>query len=320
MAAKANYVQLPTFEEYREMFKEHFAMKREDGILQVSMTTKGDQMYWSGSAHRAISQLIRTISMDHDNEVLIWTHKGEDWLKNTDPEGWERYEEERFDHQYFDDTNLIKNWVFDLEIPTIGAQVGPGFHWDTVMMCDITIASEDCRWDDFHFQYGLVPGDGMGMLMQHFLGNKRANYLMYTSRQFTAQQALEWGWINEICPKGKVIDRAWELARLIKSVPREPRTITANLCKRPLARTLLHDLRLHTVSEQYSTMIKLSQNDVGSGADSSQQDEKSGSLPMNWRYAPDVDTMLQPQSLETWNYIERARAWAREKEQDGQKA
>ena len=313
---KAGYVKLPTFEEYREMFKEHFEMRREDGILEVAMTTKGEEMYWSGNAHRAISQLIRMISLDHDNEVLIWTHKGENWMQNTDPNGWERYEKERFDHQYFDDTNLIKNWVTDLEIPTIGAQVGPGFHWDTVLMCDITLASEDCRWDDFHFQYGLVPGDGMGMLLQHYLGPKRAAYLMYTSRQFDAKQALEWGFINEICPKGKVVERAWEIARLIKSVPREPRMITANLVKRPLMRTVLDDLKLHTVSEQYSTMIKLSQDEVGSGKDGKQQDEKSGSLPMNWRYAPDVDTLLGPQSLETWNYMERAIAWKKKKEEE----
>ncbi len=90
--------------------------------------------------------------------------------------------------------------------------------------------------------------------------------------------------------------------------------ITSNLCKRPLARRVMEDLKLHTVSEQYSTMVKLAQNDVGSAVDSAQQDEKSGSLPMNWRYAPDVDTMMGPQSLETWNYMERALKWKEEKE------
>lgn len=315
--AKAEYVKLPPFEEYKEWFKDFFELKREDGILQVTMQTKGGKMFWSGAAHRAMSQLVRIISMDHDNEVLIWTHEGPNWMQDTDPHGWERYDAERFDHQYFDDTNLIKNMVCDLEIPSIGAMQGPGFHWDSMMLCDITIASEDCRWDDFHFQYGLVPGDGMGLLMQCLLGIKRANYLMYTSRQWTAQQALEWGWINEICPKGTVIDRAWELARLIKSVPREPRMITSNLCKRPMARALMEDLKLHTTSEQYSTMIMRSKQAIGAGK--AQMDEKDASVYMHWRYAPDNDVMLQPQSLATWNYIERTNAWLAEQEAQGEK-
>jgi enoyl-CoA hydratase/carnithine racemase len=314
--AKAGYVKIPTFEEYKEMFKEHFDLKREDGILQVTMQTNGGKMYWSGAAHRAMSQLVRFISMDHDNEVLIWTHEGPNWMQDTDPGGWGTYDAERFDHQYFDDTNLIKNMVMDLEIPSIGVMQGPGFHWDSILLCDITLAAEDCRWDDFHFQYGLVPGDGMGMLMQHFLGTKRAAYYMYTSRQWDAKQALEWGWINEICPKGTVLDRAWEIARMIKSVPREPRTITANLVKQPLAKMVMDNLKLHTVSEQYSTLIMKDKKEIGAGK--KQMDEKDASVYMHWRYAPETDIMLQPQSLKTWNYLERTHKWAEEKRAKGE--
>lgn len=311
---KAPYVEMIRFDQYKEMFKDHFDLKREDGILQVTMQTNGGIMYWSGAAHRAMSQLVTFISLDPENEVLIWTHEGPDWMQNTDPEGWVRYGKERFDHQYIDDYNLIKKMVCDLDIPTIGAMQGPGFHWDSALLCDITLASEDCRWDDFHYQYGLVPGDGMMLIMQELLGVKRANYLMYTSRQWTAQQALDWGWISEICPKGKVIDRAWELARLIKKVDREPRMITANLAKRPLAKMVQEDLKLHTVSEQYSTLIMAAKGEVGGGK--KQMDEADASECMNWRYAPETTTMLEPQSLDTWDYLDNTAKWLEEKKKN----
>lgn len=293
-----DYVNIPSFEEYKQWFKDHFELERKDGILLVTMKTGDGPMYWSGMAHRAMSQLTRIISMDHDNEILIWTHKGPHWMQSSDPHGWQRYAEERFDHQYFDDPNLIKNMIFDLEIPTIGAQQGSGFHWDSAILCDITIASEDCRWDDPHLTLGLVPGDGMAMLMQHFLGTKRGNYMMYTSRQWDTKHALEWGWINEICPKDKVLERAWELAYLIKSVPRETRTITAQLCKRPLERLLVNDLKLHTVSEQYATMIKVAQNQVGLGKE--QHDEKDVTSITKWRYSEDNQELLTPPTVDTW--------------------
>lgn len=296
----AEYVQLPEFEEYKEWFKDFFEMRREDGILEVCMTTKGGPMYWSGAAHRAMSQLSRIISMDHKNEILIWTHKGPNWMLDMDPNGWERYGEERFDHQYFDDTNLIKNMVCDLEIPTIGAIPGPGFHWDSAMLCDITIAAEDCKFEDAHCFGGLVAGDGMFMLMQHFLGTKRANYYIYTARQWSPQQALDWGWINELCPKGTVLDRAWEIARMIKTMPRQARTIQSYLCKRPLEKLVTQDLKLHNLSELTSTLFSVQAQDLGEGH--GQQDEKDMSLNFHYRLSPGENPYLG-NPIHDWNAI-----------------
>ena len=104
----ADYVKLPELEEYREWFKDHFDLYREDGILQVTMKTNDHPMCWSGANHRAMSQLSRIISLDRKNEILIWTHKGDNWMMDKDPHGWSTYAKERFDHQYIDDTNLIK--------------------------------------------------------------------------------------------------------------------------------------------------------------------------------------------------------------------
>ena len=123
-------------------------------------------MHHSGMSHRACSQLTRVLSLDFKNEIIIFTHIGHSWMTESDPNGWETYSElptERFQHQYFDDTNLIKNMVFDLDVPTIGAIPGPGFHWDSAMLCDVTIASEDTWMEVPHAHGGLVPGDGMGL-------------------------------------------------------------------------------------------------------------------------------------------------------------
>ena len=91
-----------------------------------------------------------------------------------------------------------------------------------------------------------MPGDGMGLMCQHYFGTKRGNYYMMTSRQFTARQMLEWGMVNEVLPKGKVLERAWEIARMWKTMPYENRTIMSNLAKRPLKKLLVEDLKLAT--------------------------------------------------------------------------
>ena len=224
----AEYVKLPKFDEYKEWFKNFADMKREDGILQITWKTNDGPMHHSGMSHRAMSQLTRIISLDHENEIIIYTHIGDNWMIESDANGWETYSElprQRFEHQYFDDTNLIKNMIFDLDVPTIGAMPGPGFHWDSAMLCDVTIVTEDTRIEVPHAQGGLVPGDGMGLMFQHYLGTKKGNYYMMTTRQVTAPQMLEWGLVSEVVPKGKAVERAWEIARMWKRMPYENRCI-----------------------------------------------------------------------------------------------
>ena len=296
----ADYVKLPELEEYKEWFKDFADLYREDGILQVTWKTLDGPMHHSGMSHRAISQLVRVLSLDYKNEIIIFTHIGDHWMTESDPNGWETYSElptQRFQHQYFDDTNLIKNMVFDLDVPTIGAIPGPGFHWDSAMLSDVTICSDDTWMEVPHAHGGLVPGDGMGLMAQHYFGTKRGNYYMMTARQWTAQQMLDWGMVSEVVPKDKVMERAWEIARLWKTMPYENRTIMSNLAKRPLKKLLVEDLKLHTVSEQYGSLLRIAAGDLGD-EHSAQQDEKYISQTNDWRYCH--DWMQQPPTRESW--------------------
>lgn len=306
----APYVKLPEFEEYKEWFKDFAEMKREDGILQITWKTNDGPMHHSGMSHRAISQLTRILSMDWKNEIIIFTHIGDNWMIESDANGWETYSElptQRFQHQYFDDTNLIKNMVFDIDVPTIGAMPGPGFHWDSAFLCDVTIVTEDTKIEVPHAQGGLVPGDGMGLMAQHFLGTKRGNYYMMTTRQFTAQQMLDWGMVSEVVEKGKAVERAWEIARMWKRMPYENRCIMANLAKRPLKKLFVEDLKLHTVSEQYGSLLRIAEGTLGD-ENSAQQDEKYISRVNDYRYA--TKDMEAPQTLESWaNMAKNAGEW-----------
>ena len=306
----APYVKLPEFEEYKEWFKDFAEMKREDGILQITWKTNDGPMHHSGMSHRAISQLTRILSMDWKNEIIIFTHIGDNWMIESDANGWETYSElptQRFQHQYFDDTNLIKNMVFDIDVPTIGAMPGPGFHWDSAFLCDVTIVTEDTKIEVTHSPGGLVPGDGMGLMAQHFLGTKRGNYYMMTTRQFTAQQMLDWGMVSEVVEKGKAVERAWEIARMWKRMPYENRCIMANLAKRPLKKLFVEDLKLHTVSEQYGSLLRIAEGTLGD-ENSAQQDEKYISRVNDYRYA--TKDMEAPQTLESWaNMAKNAGEW-----------
>ena len=83
----ADYVKLPELEEYKEWFKDFADLYREDGILQVTWKTLDGPMHHSGMSHRAISQLVRVLSLDYKNEIIIFTHIGDHWMTESDPNG-----------------------------------------------------------------------------------------------------------------------------------------------------------------------------------------------------------------------------------------
>ena len=88
-------------------------------------------------------------------------------------------------------------------------------------MGDIVLASEDAYFQDAsHFPRGMVPGDGQHVIWSVLAGHNRARYFLLTGMKLSAQEAHEWGVVNEVLPKDQVLDRAWEHAReLVKRPP-----------------------------------------------------------------------------------------------------
>jgi enoyl-CoA hydratase len=86
-------------------------------------------------------------------------------------------------------------------------------------LTDMTIAS-----DDAYFQMPLPQGFGLPgaqtMMEPWLLMNwKKAFEYLYTAKTLTAEQALEWGFINEVVPRDKLEERVEELATLIAGMP-----------------------------------------------------------------------------------------------------
>ena len=104
----------------------------------------------------------------------------------------------------------------------ISAVNGPcNIHSEVPLMADIVLASEDAYFQDVsHFPRGQVPGDGQHIIWSLLVGHNRARYFLLTGMKLSAQQAMEWGAVNEVLPKDKLLDRAWEHAyELVKRPP-----------------------------------------------------------------------------------------------------
>ncbi len=109
-------------------------------------------------------------------------------------------------------------------------------------MCDLTLCSEDAIIFDPHFNMGSVPGDGIHSCFQELLGVKRAAYALITGQQIDAKLALEYGMVNEVLPRDRLLARAWKLADHIMRQPRVTRRLAVQILRRPWKRRIVDDL------------------------------------------------------------------------------
>ncbi|MCJ7782039.1 MAG: enoyl-CoA hydratase/isomerase family protein [Acidimicrobiia bacterium] len=242
-----SFVPTPEFGEYKERFKEHYELdRRDDGVILARGHTRGGSMQLSVENHRAVGQLFKTIGADPENEVMIFTGTGEDFMMDVDPEGFALEEEDlqywAYEHAYKDGRINVSSLINDLEIPTIGILNGCGFHSEIPLMCDITLMAEDAVLYDLHYDIGSVPGDGIHSCLEELLGVKRAAYALLTGEAIDAKAALEYGMVNEVLPKDELVDRAYQIADHIMTQPRTTRRLTTQIIRRPWRQRITNDL------------------------------------------------------------------------------
>jgi enoyl-CoA hydratase/carnithine racemase len=241
------FVPTPDLAEYSERFKAYFTFeRRDDGVLLVRAHTEGGPVLLSVENHRALGQMLKTVGADPENEILILSGTGDDFMMEAAQDGFVLEEQDlaywAYEYAYKDGRINVSSLVNDLEIPTIGVLNGPGYHTEICLMCDISIAAEDAVIFDLHYDIGSVPGDGIHSCFQELLGVKRAAYALLTGEAIDARKALEYGMINEAVPREKLIERAFQIADHIMTQPRTTRRLTTQIVRRPWKRRIVDDL------------------------------------------------------------------------------
>jgi enoyl-CoA hydratase len=126
---------------------------------------------------------------------------------------------------------IMRFW--DSPKPTLAAVHGYclGSAMELALACDITIASEDCRFGapEVRFGSGIVA-----MLWPWLTGPKQAKYLLLTGDDVTAAQALEMGLINRVVPAGRALDETLQVAQRIASNDSNAARLTKQAINRSL--------------------------------------------------------------------------------------
>jgi enoyl-CoA hydratase/carnithine racemase len=247
-------------DDYRPKFDQFFALRREDGILEVRMHTDGGPLRWGGEVHRMLVPLFQFIDHDEDNEVVIITGTGASFNAATDFGSFVRHgvagvrwDNERvgYDMTYRDQTREPLS-LLSLSVPVICAINGPiTTHPELALVNDIVICSETTTISDGHWNRGgIVPGDGVHIIFRELLGMNRGRYFLYTGERIDAAEALLLGVVAEVLPADQLLERAWQLAReVFMTKSRVQRRLTRSLLIQPWRELFVRELGLGMAHE-----------------------------------------------------------------------
>src|ERR1700726_396790 len=205
---------------YRDNFPNARLTRSKSGVLEVAFHTNGGVLVFNGFTHEQFVHLFDAIGSDPDNRVVIMTGSGDAFMEKIPPEGFDFFSPRGYNKIYREGKKVLMN-ILDIEVPLIAAVNGPvRLHSEYILLADIVLATPATVFQDKpHFEFGIVPGDGVHLLWQEVIGTVRGRYFILTRQELDARTAKEWGAVNEIVPSGKLLARAHEIAEGLAKLP-----------------------------------------------------------------------------------------------------
>jgi enoyl-CoA hydratase/carnithine racemase len=107
--------------------------------------------------------------------------------------------------------------VLNCAVPVIAAVNGAAFGGgcEMALCCDFILAARTARFALPEVTRGIMPGAGGTQNLPRAVGERRAKQILLTGLPFTAEQAEQWGMVNEVLGLAELMPRALDLARVI---------------------------------------------------------------------------------------------------------
>jgi len=208
------------FETYRDQYPNARLSRSPEGVLEIALHTEGGKLVFNGHTHEQFVDLFHDVGSDPDNQVVILTGTGDAFMDEISPEGFDFFTPRGYDKIFREGKKVLMN-LLDIEVPVIAALNGPVLlHSEYALLADIVLATPDTVFQDKpHFDFGIVPGDGVNLLWPEVIGSVRGRYFILTRQRLDAETAKAWGAVNEVVPADRLLARAHEIATELAKLP-----------------------------------------------------------------------------------------------------
>jgi len=108
-----------------------------------------------------------------------------------------------------------------MDAPVIAAVNGTaaGAGVGLLAMADLALCGRSSKFNLAYTQAGLTPDAGTTFLLPRMVGLKRTMELLLLNRSLSAEEALSWGFVNEVLADEQLLPRALEVAEKLARGP-----------------------------------------------------------------------------------------------------
>lgn len=212
------------------MAYETLLVEREDAVMTVRLNRPQKRNAINNQMHRELQHLCAELHEDFDTRVVVLAGAGTSFSAGADTSEWGRPgpdNELELRHQSAIGSRTC-NALDSLDQITIAALHGHAVGGGAVLAvcCDFRVAAQSAWFSIPEVELGIPLSWNALPRLAREVGHARALELTVVCERFTAQQALDWGFVTHLVPDGEEMNAAQEIAAKIAAKPPLPVAMT----------------------------------------------------------------------------------------------
>jgi enoyl-CoA hydratase len=188
------------------------------GWAQITLHRPDKLNTLSIALRQELHEVVQALEQDPDIHVLILTGAGKVFTAGLDLDEWNSAGELAAAAFKHDVVASLRQFRGPIIAAVQGAAITGGL--EIALACDVIVASHLAKFADTHVHVGLLPGWGGSVRMIERVGLQRAKELALTGKFFSAQEALQWGFVNHVVDHEQLLPFAQDLAcQMLRAKP-----------------------------------------------------------------------------------------------------
>ena len=221
---------------------------RDGAVAILTMDNPGKRNALSMQMRREMIAALERIEEDNAVRSIVLTGAGGQFCSGADIRDIEA-SSIAAGHARFRVTLRLIRLMASSSKPIVAAVEGwaAGAGLSVAVLADTVVAAEDARFLSPFNKLGLMPDCGLAYTLPERIGQGRARQIMLYGEAFDAQQALDWGVVDHLAPKGEALAKAVERAHKFDDMAPTPLGMTRRFLSRGLDEALELERDLQTM-------------------------------------------------------------------------
>ena len=223
---------------------EHVRVERDGPVLAITLNRPERRNAITVAMYAALADAIESAASDESVRLITIEGAGEDFTAGNDlgdflaempPTG----------------TTDIPVWrllraLAKNEVPILAAVHGNAVGIGTTLLfhCDLVLAEEGSRFVMPFVDLGLVPEAASSLILPRLAGRRRAARYLLLGESFGAEEAMEFGLVSHVVPKGQLDSAVVSKIEALLAKPTEALRLTQRLLRREAAEEILQRMEL----------------------------------------------------------------------------